>query len=175
MKKLRRSYNSGSNKGTAIMMKKLKYSISAIIVLCAIAIGVLAIFGPKQDLQITNIDPKAMAYIQSHNLLNSDEKVTGYKATGYYNYSQGIVMTSERIFIYQHNKVHSIPLEKISMFVIKDTELGHQEVLVSAAVDGAIGFEVRKSRVPELISLLKINSSIIRDHSKGHKLTPEKM
>lgn len=157
------------------MMTKLKYSISGIVILCAIALGVLAAFGPKQDLQTSTIDPKAMAYLQKHNLLQPDEEVTGYKATGYYNYNQGVVMTSKRIFIYQHDKVHSIPLDKISMFVIKDTELGHQEVLISAAVDGAIGFEVRRNRVPELLKLLKINNSIIRDHTKGHMLTPEKM
>lgn len=149
------------------MVKKLKYTISGIVVLCAIALGIIAIVGPKQDLQTTPIDPKAVAYVEKHNLLQAGEQITAYKATGYYNYNQGVVLTNKRIFIYHHDKVHSIPIEKISMFVIKDTELGHQEVLVSASIDGAIGFEVRRARVAELIKLLNISNEIIRDHSKG--------
>ncbi len=156
-----------TKKGIATMTTSLKYTISAIVIVCAVALGVLAAMGPKLGLQTPPIEAKAMQYIEEHNLLKADEKLEGYKATSYYSYKDGIVITNKRVFVFVDGKtVHSIALDKISLVVIKDTDLGHQEVVIAADVNGVIGFELYHTYVPKLIKMLHVKEAEIKFYTK---------
>lgn len=142
---------------------KVRYVVSAVIIVFAIVVGVLASIGPKLGLQTPPIEAGAMTYLTKHDLLHANEVVAAYKAVSYYTYNQGVVITDQRIFAYDGAKVHSIPLNKISMVIIKNSDLGHQEVLVAAQQDGVIGIELYHTYVPEFIEMLKVRKSIIQD------------
>ncbi len=157
-----------SKKG--LMAMKVRYSVSGIVIICAIILGALTMMGPKLGLQIPPIEPKAMAHLSKAHMLTADEKLQGYKATSYYSYTSGIVVTDKRIFVYENNKQTSIPLGKITMVVIKDTELGHQEVLLGAQATGMIAFEMYHTDVPKLIDMLHVPASIIKHYDGSNKM-----
>lgn len=164
MKNLKRPATNKKQKGTATM--RLKYTVSAIVIVFAAVIGTLVMIGPKIGLQTPPIEPKAMAYLDQHALLNKDEQLTGYKAISYYSYNEAAVITDRRIFIYDHDKVHSIPLDKISTVMVRDSALGHQEVMISAQASGTIILEMYHTFVPKLIELLKVPSSKVKHYEK---------
>lgn len=153
-----------TNKGTAAAISP-KMIILALVVLGAVVIGALMMMGPKLSLQTPPIEPKAMSYLQEHKFLHADEQIAGYKAISYYNYDNAAVITNKRVFIYDKDKVFSIPLDKISMVVLKDSELGQQEVMISAQAQGFIGFSVAHKAVPLLIELLQVPRSMVKDAS----------
>ncbi len=169
MKKLKRATTKRKvkpkKKGTVIM--STKYIVLAVIVVCAVILGALMMMGPKLGLQTDPIEPKAMSYLDKHNLLNKDESIAGYKAINYYNYDKAAVITNKRIFVYDNGKVFSIPLNKITAVLVKDSELGQQEVLISAQTDGVIGFDVYHSSVPKLLEILQVSNSIVKFAAKN--------
>lgn len=151
---------------------KVRYIVSAVIIVFAVVVGVLASMGPKLGLQTPPIEKGAMEYLTKNDLLRANEVVAAYKAVSYYTYSQGVVITDERVFAYDGSKIHSIPLSKITMVIIKNSDLGHQEVLIAAQQDGVIGVELYHTYVPQLIEMLKVRKSIIQDTTQlKHKET----
>lgn len=140
---------------------KLPHVILAIVIICAAVVAAVLLIGPKMGLQTTPIEPKAMSYLKEHNFLNADESLTGYKALSYYNYARGAVITDKRLFVYNENKVFSIPLEKISKVTIKDGQLGQQKVLISAQQNGMIDFDLSHKAVPALLLMLRVPSSSV--------------
>lgn len=50
--------------------------------------------------------------------------------------------------------------------MIKDSELGHQEVLISAQADGVIGLDLHHSDVAKLITMLHVPTTIIKHFNK---------
>lgn len=167
MKNLKRRPRGTKNtKGSTIMMTKVKVIVPAILVVCAVVIGTLIVMGPKQSLQTPPIEKKAMAYIQKHNFLTKDEKLTGYKAISYYNYDKAAVITDKRIFIYNKDQVFSIPLNKITAVVVKDSELGQQQVLITAQSSGMINIDLYHSSVEKLIQLLGVPNTNVKHAGK---------
>lgn len=146
---------------------KLRYGITGVVVLCAVILGVLTAMGPKLSLQTPPIEAKAMQQIQSLNLLEPGETLEGYKATSYYTYNSGVVITNKRVIAFYKDHVNSIPLNKITMVIVKDTELGHQEVLISAEADGVIGFEMYHTDVEKLINMLQVPDSIVKHYARS--------
>jgi hypothetical protein len=114
-----------------------------------------------------------MAYINSHDMLAAGEKVTGYKAISYYNYEKAAVITDRRIFIYDKTNLFSIPLNKISQVVIKDSEIGQQRVLITAQTYGMITFDLYHSSVPTLIHLLGVPNNMVKHLGKDQKEIPD--
>jgi hypothetical protein len=154
-----------SQRGVANM--SLKYAISIIVVVCAIIIGILAAIGPKLGLQTPPIEEKALTNIERMHFLAGGEQIAAFKATSYYNYKSGIVVTNQRIFAYHLNiQSTSIPFNKITMVLVKDTEFGHQEVVVSAQAEGVIMLELTKSDVEKLIPMLHVPANIVKHYSK---------
>lgn len=148
-------------------MSSLKYAVTSIVILCAVILIVLTVLGPKVGLQTPPIEPKAKAYLDKMNFIKPGEKIEGYKATSYYSYNSGVVVTNKRIFAFYRNKeITSIPLNKITMVLIKDTELGHQEVMISAQYDGVIGLDLHHGDVNKFIQMLHVPASIIKHYSK---------
>ena len=148
-------------------MSSVKYAVTTIIVVCAVILVALTVMGPKIGLQTPPIEPKAIEYLSKAHFLNPGEKLAAYKATSYYSYSSAIVVTDKRIFAFHHDKIiTSIPLDKISMVMVKESELGHQEVLVSAQADGVIGLDLHHSDVAKFVSLLHVSTNIIKHFSK---------
>lgn len=148
-------------------MSSLKYAVTTIVLVCAIILIVLTALGPKVSLQTPPIEPKAKEYISKMKFLGPKEKIEGYKATSYYSYSSGVVITNERIFAFSRDKViTSIPLNKITLVLVKETELGHQEILISAQSDGVIGLDLHHSDVQKFIDLLHVSPNIIKHYSK---------
>lgn len=148
-------------------MTSLKYAVTTIVVVCAVILVVLTALGPKVGLQTPPIEPKAKAYLEKMNFIKKDEKIEGYKATSYYSYNSGIVVTNKRIFAFNRNKeISSIPLNKITLVLVKDTELGHQEVIISAQYDGVIGLDLHHSDVSKFLDMLHVSNSIIKHYSK---------
>ncbi len=148
-------------------MTSLKYAVTTIVILCAVILIVLTAMGPKMGLQTPPIEPKAKEVITKMKFLGPNEKIEGYKSTSYYSYNSGVVVTDQRIFAFYRNKIiTSIPLNKISMVLVKDTELGHQEVLISAQSDGVIGLDLHHSDVKKFVSLLHVSKDIIKHYSK---------
>lgn len=145
---------------------RLTYIVTAFIVVCAAALGAIMIMGPKLGLQLPPIEQKAMAYLEKHHFIKKNEQIAGYKAMSIYDYSHAAVITDKRIFMYQDDTVHSIPLNKITMVSVKDSELGRQEVLISAQRDGMMMIELPHASVPQLINLLKVPSSIIKHNGE---------
>lgn len=162
MKKLKQR----PSKNTGIATMRFKYIITAIVLACAAIAGALVMMGPKMSLQIPPaIEQKAMSYLNKNKLLNNGEQVTGYKAISYYNYDQAAVLTNQRIFLYNNKKVFSILLDKITKVSIRDSELGHQRVLITASDAGAIVIELYHTEVPKLIQLLKVPSAnVTQEH-----------
>lgn len=157
-----RKKTTGGKRNKAAM--KTRYIISAAVIICAIIIGVLASMGPKLGLQTNNIEPEAVAYLKKNKMLQNGEILEAFKAISYYSFSQGAVVTDKRVFIYDQGRVvHSIPLDTISMVIIKNSELGHQEVIIAARQNGVIGIELYHTYVPKLIKLLGVPKSKIHD------------
>ncbi len=146
---------------------KLKYAITGAVVVCAVILGVLTAMGPKLSLQTPPIEAKAMQQIQRLHLLQPGEVLEAYKATSYYTYSSGVVITDKRVISFYKDRVNSIPLNKITMIIVKDTELGHQEVLISAEADGVIGFEMYHTDVEKLINILHVQDSIVKHYARS--------
>lgn len=154
------------NRGLAAM-SSVKYAVTAIVVVCAVILVGLTALGPKIGLQTAPIEPKAAEHIQNLHFLHPGEKLLAFKATSYYSYKSGVVVTDKRIFAYYRDKlITSIPLDKISMVLVKDSELGHQEVLVSAQSDGVIGLDLHHSDVVKFVGLLHVSGNIIKHYSK---------
>lgn len=157
-----RKKNSRGGKRKAAM--KTRYLISAAVIVCAIIIGVLASMGPKLGLQTNPIEPEAVAYIKKNNMLKNGEILEAFKAISYYSFSQGAVVTDKRVFVYDQGRVvHAIPLDSISMVIVKNSELGHQEVIIAAKQNGVIGIELYHTYVPKLIKLLGVPKSKVQD------------
>ena len=153
-----------SRRGKKAAAMKARYIVSAAIIICAVIVGILASMGPKLGLQTNPIEPEAIAYLKKNNLLKPDEILEAYKAISYYTYNQGVVVTNKRIFVYDHSAIaHSIPLDSISMVIVKNSELGHQEVIVAAQQNGVIGVELYHTYVPTLIKLLGVPNSKVQD------------
>ena len=55
----------------------------------------------------------------------------------------------------------------VKMVIVKDTELGHQEVLISAEADGVIGFEMYHTDVEKLINMLHVPESIVKHYARS--------
>lgn len=146
---------------------KLRYGITGVVVLCAIILGVLTAMGPKLSLQTPPIEAKAMQQIEKLNLLQQGEVLEGFKATSYYTYNSGVVITNKRVIAFYKDRVNSIPLDKITLVIVKDTELGHQEVLISAEADGVIGFEMYHTDVEKLINMLHVPDSIVKHYARS--------
>lgn len=146
---------------------KARYVLTLAVILCAIVVGVLASMGPKLGLQTAPIEPEAMTYLTKHNLIQADETIQAFKAISYYTYNQGAVITDKRLFVYDHNTSHSIPLSAISMVIVKNSELGHQEVIIAAQQNGVIGLELYHTYVPTLLKLLNVPSSKVQDVTGG--------
>lgn len=146
---------------------KARYVLTLAIILCAVVVGILASMGPKLGLQTAPIEPEAMTYITKHGFVQPGENVEAYKAISYYTYNQGAVITNKRLFVYDHNTVHSIPLSAISMVIVKNSELGHQEVIIAAQQNGVIGLELYHTYVPTLLKLLNVPSSKVQDVTGG--------
>ncbi|HSX20523.1 MAG TPA: hypothetical protein VLG38_05315 [Gammaproteobacteria bacterium] len=148
-------------------MASLKYAVTTIVIVCAVILVALTALGPKIGLQTPPIEPKAMEYLKKMNFLQPGENIEGYKATSYYSYSSGVVVTDKRVFGFYRNRViTSIPLNKITMVLVKDTELGHQEVLISAQADGVIGLDLYHSDVDKFINMLHVPATIIKHFTK---------
>jgi len=152
---------------------KLSYIATSIVVLCAAGIGALIVMGPKLGLQMPPIEQKAKEYLDKHNLIKHDEKLSGYKAISLYSYSHAAVITNKRVFIYNNDKIHSIPLKKITLVNVKDTELGRQEVLISAQKDGVIILELPHTSVSQLLHILKVPSAIVKYNGQSKHLAKE--
>lgn len=161
-----------SNKGAAAMskltaMSSLKYAVTTIIVVCAAILIVLTALGPKIGLQTVPIEPKAMAYLDKMKFVKEGERIEAYKATSYYSYNSGVVVTDKRIFAFYRNKIAtSIPLSKITMVLVKDSELGHQEVLISAQQNGVIALDLHHGDVSKFLRLIHASPSIVKHYSK---------
>lgn len=148
-------------------MSSVKYAITTIVIVCAVILVGLTVMGPKIGFQTPPIEPKALDHISKMHFLNPDETIQGYKATSYYSYNSGVVVTNKRIFAFYHDKVvGAIPLDGITMVMVKDTELGHQEVLVSGQTQGVIGLDLHHSDVGKLITLLHVPTSLIKYYTK---------
>lgn len=160
MKKIKRSITRKKQKGIAIMTLS-RTIVLGVVIVAAAAVAALLLLGPKMGLQTPPIEPKAMSYLQEHNMLHNGESITGYKAISYYNYDKAAVVTTQRLFVYNGKEVFSIPLDKITKVTIKDRQLGHQQVLISAQQNGAIDFELNHSSVPTLINLLHVPSTSV--------------
>jgi hypothetical protein len=156
-----------TRKKRGLTAMKLRYAITGVVVLCAVILGVLTAMGPKLSLQTPPIEAKAMQQIEKLHLLQAGEVLKGYKATSYYTYSSGVVITDTRVIAFNKDRVNSIPLDKITMVIIKDTELGHQEVVISAEADGAIGFEMYHTDVEKLIDMLQVPDSIVKHYARS--------
>lgn len=153
-----------TKRGKRGAVMKTRYLISAAVIICAIIIGVLASMGPKLGLQTNKIEPEAVAYLKKYNMLQNGEILEAFKAISYYSFSQGAVVTDKRVFVYDHGHiVHAIPLDSISMVIVKNSELGHQEVIIAARQNGVIGIELYHTYVPKLIKLLGVPKSKIQD------------
>ncbi len=146
---------------------KLRYGITIVVVVCAIILGVFTAMGPKLSLQTPPIEAKAMQQINKLNLLQAGEILEGYKATSYYTYNSGVVITNKRVIAFYKDRINSIPLDKITLVIIKDTELGHQEVLISAEADGVIAFEMYHTDVEKLINMLHVSDSIVKHYARS--------
>lgn len=154
------------NRGIAAMTS-LKYAVTTIVVVCALILVVLTALGPRIGLQLPPIEPKAMEHIEKMKFLNQGEKIEAYKATSYYSYNSAVVVTDKRVFAFYRNKIiTSIPLNKISLVLVKDTELGHQEVMISAQVDGVIGLDLYHSDVQKFLKVLKVNPNMVKHYNK---------
>lgn len=170
-KKTKSSSNS-FKRGLAAMsnlkaMSSLKYAVTTIVVVCAVILIVLTALGPKVGLQTPPIEPKAMEYLEKMNFIKPGEKIEGYKATSYYSYNSGVVVTNKRIFAFYRNKeITSIPLNKITVVLVKDTELGHQEVLISAQYDGVIALDLHHGDVNKFIEMLKVPATMVKHYTK---------
>ena len=148
-------------------MTSLKYAVTTIVVVCAVILVVLTALGPKVGLQTPPIEHKAKAYLEKMHFIRTGEKIEGYKATSYYSYNSGIVVTDKRIFAFSRDRViSSIPLNKISLVLVKDTELGHQEVVISAQFDGVIGLDLHHSDVNKFLNMLHVKPALIKHYSK---------
>lgn len=148
-------------------MTSLKYAVTTIVVVCAVILVVLTALGPKIGLQTPPIEPKAMEYINKNHFLTPGETISAYKATSYYSYNSGVVVTDKRIFAFYRNKIiTSIPLNSITMVLVKDTELGHQEVMLSAQADGVIGLDLYHSDVNKFIQVLHVPATMIKHYTK---------
>lgn len=155
-----------TNRGIAAM-SSVKYAITTIVVICAVILVALTVMGPKIGLQTPPIEPKALHHVENMHFLDKDESIQAYKATSYYSYNSAVVVTNKRIFAFYRNKViSSIPLDKITMVLIKDSELGHQEVMISAQADGVIGLDLHHSDVAKLLSILHVPSNMIKHYNK---------
>jgi hypothetical protein len=168
MKKMKRVSAKKTTRKTKkdIDAMKLRYAITAVVVFCAILLGVLTAMGPKLSLQVPPIEAKAMDYIQKHNLLNAGEVLLGYKASSYYSYKSGVVITNKRVFAFYKDQVTSIPLNKITLVVVKDADFGHQEVLISAQANGVIGLEMYHHDAAKLIDMLNVPASRVKVFTK---------
>src|SRR5579872_5191167 len=161
-----------AKRGSAAMsklkaMSSLKYAVTTIILVCAAILIVLTALGPKIGLQTPPIEPKAMAYLEKMHFVKPGEKIQAYKATSYYSYSSGVVVTDKRIFGFYRNRVAtSIPLNKITMVLVKDSELGHQEVIVSAQQDGVIGLDLHHGDVHKFLDMLHVSPNIVKHYTK---------
>lgn len=146
---------------------KLRYGITSVVIVCAVVLGVLTAMGPKLSLQTPPIEAKAMQQIEKMHLLETGEVLEGYKATSYYTYNSGVVITNKRVISFHKDRVNSIPLDKITMVIVKDTELGHQEVVISAEANGVIGFEMYHTDVEKLINMLHVPESIVKHYARS--------
>jgi len=156
-----------THKKRGLTAMKLRYAITGVIVVCAVILGILTAMGPKLSLQTPPIEAKAMQQIEKMHLLQAGEVLEGYKATSYYTYNSGVVITNKRVISFYKDRVSSIPLDKITMVIVKDTELGHQEVLISAEADGVIGFEMYHTDVEKLINMLHVPDSIVKHYARS--------
>lgn len=148
-------------------MKKLKYTVATVVIVCAGFLIALTTIGPKIDLQSSPIEPKAKAYLEQKNFLEDGEKIVGYKATSYYSYSSGVVITNKRMFGFYHGKMlASIPLNKITMVIVKDLEFGRQEILISAGDHGIIMMNLNRKNAKELIMMMNVPLSIVKHFTK---------
>lgn len=164
-KKTTTKISAPSQQGVATM--SLKYAITTIVVVCAVILGVLAAMGPKTGLQTPPIEEKAMKQIQSKGFLSNGETLEAYKATSYYSYKCGVVVTNQRVFAFYNDElIKSIPLNKITMVIVKDTELGHQEVLVSAQARGVIGVYLTRNDAKKFVELLNVPASMVQNYTK---------
>lgn len=145
---------------------KLRYIIAGIIAICLIILAVLVAMGPSLSLQTPPIETKAMDYLNKMHFLQANETLKAYKATSYYNYDSGIVVTDSRVFAFHKDQVFSIPLDKITMVMIKSSSLGHQQVLISAEADGVIDFEIYHTDVDKLITILGVPNSMVKEFAK---------
>lgn len=145
---------------------KLRYVIATIVVICAVILGVLVTMGPSLSLQTPPIEVKAQDYLNKMGFLKPSEALKAYKATSYYTYDSGVVVTDKRIFAFHKDVVYSIPLDKITMVIVKSTALGHQEVVISAEADGVIDFELYHADVDKLIDILGVSDSIVKRYAK---------
>jgi hypothetical protein len=148
--------------------------ITTLVVICVAAVAAVIFMGPKLGLQLPPIEKKAEAYLEKHKLIARDEHLTGYKAISLYDYSHAAVITDKRIFMYNGATVHSIPLEKITLVNVRDTELGRQAVLISAQQNGSMSIEISHKSVPELIKILKVHSSIVKYSDESKHMAVEK-
>jgi hypothetical protein len=156
-----------TRKKRGLTAMKLRYAITGVVVVCAVILGVLTAMGPKLSLQTPPIETKAMQQIEKMHLLQAGEVLKGYKATSYYTYGSGVVITDKRVIAFYKDRINSIPLDKITMVIVKDTELGHQEVLISAEADGVIGFEMYHTDVEKLIDMLHVPDSIVKHYARS--------
>lgn len=148
-------------------MSKRKYIIAAIVIVCAGLLVGLTMVGPKIGLQTFPIEHKAMAYLDKKHFLEQDEKLVGYKATSYYSYNSGVVITNKRMFgFYNGHILTSIPLNKISMVVVKDLSFGRQEVMISAQDYGIIMLNLNNNNAKELVMMLHVPDSIVKHFTK---------
>ncbi len=146
---------------------QVKYVITTIIIVCAVLLGTLTIMGPKLNLQFPPIETKALENINKMGFLKDNETLTAYKATSYYSYKSGVVVTDSRIFAFHNDKVLiSIPLSKISLIIVKDADLGHQEVIVSAQANGVIIVSLYHKDVAKFLDVLHVNDNIVKHFNK---------
>lgn len=155
----------GSRKQRGLAMS-LKYTITTIVIACAVILGVLTAMGPKLSLQTPPIEKRAMEKIDKLHLLQAGETLEAYKATSYYTYNSGVVITNKRLIAFNNDKNLSIPLDKISMVIVKDTELGHQEVMVSAEANGVIALELYHTDAQKFLNMLHVSDSLIKHYTK---------
>lgn len=148
-------------------MSSVKYAITTIVVVCAVILVALTVMGPKLGLQTPPIEAKAMQHLEKMNILMPKETIQGYKATSYYSYNSAVVVTDKRIFAFYRDKVlTSVPLNKITMVIVKDTELGHREVLVSAQEDGVIGVDLYHTDVEKFLDMLHVAKNKVKFFNK---------
>lgn len=145
---------------------KLRYVIATAVVIAVAILGVLVTMGPSLSLQTPPIETKAQDYLTKMNFLKPGEVLKGYKATSYYTYDSGVVITDKRVFAFHKDVVYSIPLDKITLVVVKSSALGHKEILISAQADGGIDIELYHADVDKLIQILGVSNNIVKEYEK---------